>query len=57
VDSYDPRQTEGVKERMEELLGQWELLKHEKERIIEEDLGRFNELYNEEKIPALIIKS
>ncbi|MCP4310211.1 MAG: hypothetical protein GY790_03025 [Bacteroidetes bacterium] len=55
VDSYDPRQTDGAKERKEELLGEWNRLNLGMERIIRENIEGFNELYEEEKLPALII--
>jgi hypothetical protein len=55
VGSYDPKQTEGTKSRMKDLLHEWEILKTENERILHEEVGSFNELYSKAGLPAVII--
>jgi hypothetical protein len=55
VDSFDPRLTEGVKERSGELLDEWETLKSEMKGIINKEIGTFNARYRESDLPALIV--
>ena len=55
VDSYDPRLTDGVKERSVELQAEWESLKSEKTDIINEEIATFNAGYRESELPALIL--
>jgi len=55
VDSYDPIQTEGAKNRMDELLEEWNSMKKAMEQLIDEEIEGFNELYREHKLPALIL--
>lgn len=55
VNSYDPRPTRGAMERLEELYGQWEKWEQEMDRIIQSEVGAFNELYAELDYPALIV--
>ncbi len=55
ADSYDPRISQGIELRMNELNASWHLLDQEREKIIRQDLESFNKLYLQEKIPALII--
>lgn len=55
IDAYAPRPTMGQKERLNDLLAQWNLWKTEMERIISEDAGRFNETYKAAELPVLIL--
>jgi hypothetical protein len=55
VDTYDPRPTMGARDRMNELLGQWDKLEKEKKRIIQNEIGEFNALYSEGDYPALLV--
>ncbi len=55
VDSYDPRPTQGARERLDELLGQWNQWDQEMKRIIQTEVGAFNALYSEMNYPALIV--
>ncbi|MCB0552229.1 MAG: glycosyl hydrolase [Phaeodactylibacter sp.] len=55
VDSHDPRITEGAKESLAALLGQWSQYKTQMRHIIDEDLSAFNRLYREQQVPAVIL--
>ncbi len=55
IDSHDPRPTVGAKERLHDLLSQWENWKKEMERIISEEVSGFNEAYRAAGLPALIL--
>ncbi len=55
IDSHDPRPTAGVKNRLSELMGEWATHKKTLEKIINEEVSAFNDLYDALKIPALVI--
>ena len=55
IDSHDPRPTNGVKNRLTELMGEWATHKKNLESIIKDEVQVFNDLYEELKIPALVI--
>ncbi len=55
IDSHDPRPTKGAKERLHDLLAQWEIWKKEMERIVSEEVGGFNKAYHVAGLPALIL--
>ena len=55
VDTHDPRLTEGVKIRLKELLAEWANHKAALNKIINEDVKAFNDLFSQLKIPALVV--
>jgi hypothetical protein len=55
IDSYDPRQTDGARERSEELLEEWKELKDEMKEVVEEEIAVFNARYRQLELPALIL--
>lgn len=55
IDSHVPRPTAGAKERLGDLLEEWEKWEQEKDRIIREDVEGFNKAYQEAELPALIM--
>ena len=55
LDGYDPRPTSGAKIRLTETIASWSELKLEMERIIIDEVGGFNDLYETKKLPALIL--
>lgn len=55
IDTHDPRPTAGVKLRLKELLVEWEEHKTTLDRIINQDVKAFNDLYHTLKIPVLVI--
>lgn len=55
MDHIDPRVTGGAKTRLLESLTEWKDLRQELDRIINEEVGAFNKLYESKNLPALII--
>jgi len=55
LDSHDPRPTEGVKLRLNEVLKMWKTMKTEMEYIIQEEVGGFNKMYSDKNLPILIL--
>ncbi len=55
IDSHIPKQTKGTQTRLDELLNIWESRKSEMEQIIEREIGGFNQAYNNDNIPILIL--
>jgi len=55
IDSYHPKPTESEKERVNELTQQWDNHKKEMQRIIREDIGGFNEKYEESGLKTIIV--
>ena len=55
VDAIDPRPTKGAKERLNDLVGDWEQLKKEMNRIVEDDIAGFNKVYKAANLPILIL--
>ena len=55
VDGLLPQPTKGAKERLSDLLVIWKKHKSEMQQIIEKDIKTFNQLYNNKKLPVLIV--
>ena len=55
VDSCNPVVTEGARQKLEELLGDWSGFKSQMQKIIDEDIGSFNRLYQEFQLPAVLV--
>ena len=55
IDQHNPQLTKGAKERMGDLQTEWTKRKSEMMQMIEMDLKKFNQLYKEKQIPALIL--
>lgn len=51
----DPRVEESAKKRFDELQAQWEELQREMTALLEQDLARFNALFEEHGIPAVVV--
>lgn len=56
MDNAEPTVTKGSKERLADLKAIWENHNAELQRIMNEDVKAFNQLYKEKDIPALLIK-
>ena len=54
VTSADAAPTESAKKRFDELQGQWEALQNEMAELLEQDMSRFNAIFEEYGIPAII---
>ncbi len=57
VDAADPVLTQGAKERMQDLLGEWNGLAMEKNGIVNEGMAAYNAKYRELGLPALIMEN
>lgn len=55
IDTHDPRPTAGVKLRLKELLAEWGTHKATLDKIINQDVKGYNDLYHSLKIPVLVI--
>jgi len=55
VDSHDPILTEGTRQRLQALLGEWSQFRSQMRKIINEDIASFNRLYREYQMPAVIL--
>ena len=53
--SADAPPTESAKKRFDELQAQWEELQREMTALLEQDLARFNALFEEHGIPAVVV--
>ncbi|MFQ5636993.1 MAG: WD40/YVTN/BNR-like repeat-containing protein [bacterium] len=57
ADEADPPLTNGVKQRFADVLSQWEKIQVTQKEILEKDVPAFNALFQEHRIPAVIIPS
>ena len=55
VAAVEPKVTAGAKERLEDLLAQWQGYKREHDLIVNQEMSAFNSLYKELDIPAIIL--
>lgn len=55
IDNHDPRLTQGAKERFQDIKDQWDQQNGVLDKIINEDLAAYNQLYREKAIPAVIL--
>jgi hypothetical protein len=56
IDNADPKVTQGAKSRLEDLKGDWEVYRKERDAIIENEMEAYNSKYRELSIPAIILK-
>ena len=49
--------TRGMRDRHADLQAQWTELQREKERILQEDVAKFNDLFRQKGVPAVILPS
>ena len=56
IDVEDPKVTQGAKERLQDLLADWNVYKDERNTIINVEMLNYNTLYKELGLPAIIIK-
>ncbi len=55
VASVEPKVTAGAKERLQDLLKQWQGYKQEHDNIVNQEMKAFDALYKELNIPAIIL--
>jgi hypothetical protein len=56
VDNADPKVTQGAKQRLADLLGDWKTYEDEKKAIINSEMAAYNKMYTDLKLPALILQ-
>ncbi len=56
LDEADPKVTDGSKQRLQDLLKDWQVYKNERDAIINTEMKTYNALYKMLGIPALILK-
>ena len=55
VDAPEPKVTQGAKERLRDLLAEWNTFDQEKKAIVETEMTAYNNLYRSLDIPAIIL--
>ncbi|WP_435624343.1 VPS10 domain-containing protein [Flagellimonas sp.] len=56
VDSPEPQVTEGAKERLRDLLGKWNTFENEKKAIVDNEMAKYNAMYQQLNLPAILLK-
>jgi len=56
IDVEDPKVTQGAKERLQDLLAEWNVYKNERDTIINVEMLNYNTLYKELDLPAILIE-
>jgi hypothetical protein len=56
VDAPLPELTQGAKQRLEDLMGEWNQFAKLRDQVIDEDMKAYNALYRELEIPAIIME-
>jgi len=54
VDAHDPRITQGVKDRLQDVQTDWDKSKKEMSILIQTDIKHYNQLFKEKNIPAVV---
>lgn len=57
IDQADPAVTAGARERLRDLLDDWQVYEEERDAIISTEMDAYNQLYKSLDIPALIMDS
>ncbi len=52
---HSPWLTFGAQKRMDDLLKVWEALARERDRILNDEIATFNQIYREQELPAVIV--
>ena len=56
IDQANPKVTQGAKDRLKDLMKDWQVYKTERDAIINSEMQAYNALYKSLNIPALIIE-
>ena len=56
VDTSLPQLTAGARERLNDLLVQWQAFAKERDQLVSEEFEAYNKLYRELNLPALILE-
>jgi photosystem II stability/assembly factor-like uncharacterized protein len=55
VDQYNPKVTGGAKERLSDLVREWDTHRNTMNKLITEDIAKYNKMYLEQNFPAINI--
>ncbi len=56
IDVAEPRVTNGAKERLKDLLAEWNTFKNQRDAIINNEMTNYNQQFKNLNLPAIIIK-
>ncbi len=56
IDQADPKVTQGAKERLKDVMNDWQVYKNERDAIINTEMNAYNSMYKSLNIPALILE-
>ena len=54
IDQADPKVTQGAKDRLKDLLADWQVYKSEHDQIIKQEMAAYNLIYKTLNLPAII---
>ncbi len=54
LDSHDPRVTQGVHDRLQDIQADWQKYKGQMNEIIQKDIGQYNKMFKDKNLPALM---
>lgn len=57
IEAADPKVTEGAKERLSDLMKDWNIYKNERNTIINNEMTLYNKQFKDLNLPAIIIKN
>jgi hypothetical protein len=57
IDQADPKVTQGAKERLKDLLEDWQVYKKERDDIINNEMAAYNAAYKALNLPAIILNN
>ncbi|MCK0108960.1 glycosyl hydrolase [Flavobacteriaceae bacterium S0825] len=57
IDVDEPKVTQGSKERLQDLLNEWNTFKSERDAIINSEMAAYNKQFKELNLPAIIMKN
>lgn len=55
VDVHDPRITQGARDRFTDLEKQWAVYQEQMKVIQSDDIGKYNDLFRQKNIPAIVL--
>ncbi len=56
IDSHDPMPTDGEKDRLEDLLSEWEEFRRDRDEVLQGKMQELNEAFKDKNVPHIITK-
>ena len=56
IDVDEPKLTQGSKERLQDLMNEWNTFKSERNAIINSEMAAYNKQFKDLNLPAIIMK-